>query len=144
MPQMIRPAEGPEDLKRISALFLAYATWLESEHGITLAFQNFDAELASLPGKYVPPEGGLFLAEGAEGALWGCVAFRPLEGRTCEIKRLYVVPEARGRALGKDLVRHVLEAAKAAGYQRAVLDTGAFMASAQRLYEGFGFKDPPP
>ncbi len=137
----IRAAESAADIARIGELFLAYATWLEADHGISLAFQNFEEELAALPGKYAPPKGALFLAEGPKHALWGCIAIRPLEGDICEVKRLYVVPDARGNALGRALVARVLDAARSAGYDRAVLDTGPFMAPAQKLYEAFGFED---
>lgn len=144
MPEFtIKPVQSAVELESVGTLFLAYATWLEQDHGITLEFQNFEVELASLPGKYAPPAGGLFVAEGPEAELWGCAAFRPLDGTVCEIKRLYVVPEARGKALGRCLVAHTLDSARAAGYTRAVLDTGGFMKSAQALYAAFGFEDIP-
>lgn len=108
-----------------------------------MEFQNIDAELASLPGKYAAPKGRIYLVRDGNGIAQGCGAFRPFEGEICEIKRLYVSPDARGNALGQKLVDVVLKGAKAAGYSRAVLDTADFMSSAQRLYESFGFTDIP-
>ncbi|QHQ36971.1 GNAT family N-acetyltransferase [Algicella marina] len=139
----IRHAEGTGDLARIAGLFTAYAQWLEREHGLSLCFQGFEEEVAGLPGRYAPPGGVLLLAEGPDGDAWGCIGVRPLDGDICEVKRLYVLPEARGHALGKALVAAILEAARGLGYRRAVLDTAPFMAGAQRIYEAFGFTDIP-
>ena len=90
----IRPVRGKQDLAAVSTLFLAYAESLNFD----LCFQGFDKELAALPGKYAPPRGELWLA----GAV-GCVAVRPLDGADCEMKRLYVRPDARGTGLGRRL-----------------------------------------
>ena len=124
-------------------MFIQYAEWLEADHGITLEFQGIDEELAGLPGKYAAPGGEILLARDVDGNTIGVVAVRPHKDETCEIKRLYVLPQARGLSLGKKLVGEILEIARQAGYQRAILDTGPFMQSAQRLYESFGFADIP-
>ena len=139
----IVPADTPDRIAAAKALFVAYAGWLERAHGISLAFQNVDEELAGWPGKYAPPRGVLLVAEGPEGAA-GCVALRPLDGATCEIKRLYVAPEGRGAGLGRRLVRAIVAEARRLGYARAVLDTAGFMAEALRLYREAGFRDIPP
>ena len=131
----IRPAQWPEDLATAQTLFHEYAGML----GIDLEFQGFAAEVAQLPGKYASPAGRLLLAWQGTDAV-GCVCLRPLNGNACEMKRLYVRPQARGEQLGHRLAVHICKEARAAGYSRICLDTLPTMASAQRIYESLGFK----
>ncbi|KIW02157.1 uncharacterized protein PV09_06641 [Verruconis gallopava] len=134
----------PEDLDAIRSLFSAYTAWLN----IDLTFQGFADELANLPGKYKEPTGEILLARGTwNNEPMGCVAVRPLPvqnssalpHKTCEIKRLYVVPDARGKGVGWKLVDEILKVAKEIGYAEAKLDTLPHMKSAIRTYERFGF-----
>jgi putative acetyltransferase len=125
-----------DDVPAIRTLFAEYAESI----GIDLSFQDFDRELATLPGKYSPPEGTVILAH-HEGIPCGCVALRKIDARTCEMKRLYVRPDTRGLGVGRELVRRILEDARARGYAAMRLDTLATMKSAVSLYRGFGFSE---
>ncbi len=124
-------------------LFQELADWYAVE-GIDLCFQGFADELADLPGKYAPPAGELLIAWGSSGEALGCIALRPFREATCEIKRLYVRPAARGAGVGRALGGAIVAAARGLGYRRALLDTASFMASAARLYEELGFRDVAP
>jgi putative acetyltransferase len=128
---IIRPAT-PADLDDIRLMLREYAAWLE----VDLCFQNFEQELAALPGDYVPPRGRLLLAEGA-----GCVALRSIDDETCEMKRLYVRPEHRGSGLGRQLVLAIISEARGIGYRRMRLDTMPKMDRAQGLYAALGFRE---
>jgi len=123
-----------EHIALARALFEEYANWL----GINLSFQGFDAELNSLPGPYAPPRGRLLLAfAGTEVA--GCVALRPLEVDICEMKRLFVRPNFRGRRIGAKLVEQIVADARTIGYRTIRLDTLPHMQDAIGLYQAFGF-----
>jgi GNAT superfamily N-acetyltransferase len=122
------------DVEDARALFREYAASLPFD----LDFQDFDRELAELPGAYAPPRGALLLARGA-----GCVGLRPIDETTCEMKRLYVRPSTRGTGLGRTLAEAIIEEARRLGYARMRLDTVAAMDAAQFLYERLGFREIP-
>ena len=133
----IAPARIPEDVETVRSLFRDYVASL----GIDLGFQDVEAELAGLPGKYAPPRGAILIARAAGGDAVGCVALRPLpEPGACEMKRLYVKPSARGLDLGRRLALAVIAAAREAGYDLLRLDTLAGMGAAQGLYATLGFE----
>jgi len=130
-------AESPAQLAQARELFLEYAQSL----GFSLCFQNFDQELATLPGDYSPPDGRLLLAE-HEGQLVGCVALHQLEPGICEMKRLYLRPTMRGRGLGRVLADRIVAEARHIGYQRMRLDTvEPVMKDAVAMYRTLGFKE---
>jgi len=131
----IRHATLPHDLDVVRELFREYSLGL----GIDLCFQGFEAELAQLPGKYAAPMGRIMLAWEGEQAI-ACVAMRPVDATSCEMKRLYVRPAMRKRQLGRRLVEHILAQAKEAGYRRICLDTMPSMNAAIGLYTDLGFQ----
>src|ERR1700691_5025810 len=106
-------AETPAQIAQARELFLEYAQSL----GFSLCFQNFDQELAALPGDYAPPEGRLLLAT-CEGQLAGCVALHKLEPGICEMKRLYLRPQFRGKGLGRSLAERIILEGRQIGYRK--------------------------
>ncbi|HET6177434.1 MAG TPA: GNAT family N-acetyltransferase [Candidatus Sulfotelmatobacter sp.] len=128
-------AKSRAQIVQVRELFLEYAQSL----GFSLCFQNFDKELAGLPGDYAPPEGRLLLAE-YEGQLAGCVALHKLADDICEMKRLYLRPQFRGKALGRALADRMINEARQIGYQRMRLDTvEPVMKDAVAMYRKIGF-----
>jgi ribosomal protein S18 acetylase RimI-like enzyme len=129
--------ESPEQIAAIRELFLEYAQSL----GFSLCFQSFDKELAELPGNYAAPEGRLLLAT-CEGQSAGCVALHKLDHEICEMKRLYVRPEFRGKGLGKILAERIIGEAHQIGYKQLRLDTvEPLMRTAVKMYRTLGFRE---
>lgn len=124
------------DLQATIDLFRTYAASLP----IDLGYQDFEGEMATMPGKYAPPSGELFLALDPANEPIGCVALRSLGTDRCEMKRLYVSDAGRGLGLGRALAEAVIATAEAIGYREIVLDTLPSMVSAQALYRKLGFQ----
>ena len=137
VPFQIRAARTADEIDAVSLLFEAYAASLP----VALEYQGFGKELAELPGKYAPPGGELLVVWDERGNAIGCVALRPLiDGDRCEMKRLYVYPEARGLGLGKALADAIVEVARERGYSELYLDTLPTMGTAASMYEKMGFR----
>jgi putative acetyltransferase len=140
--QLVTP-ETPAQISATRLIFSEYADQL----GVDLCFQNFDDELAALPGEYANPQGALLLAL-VDGEVAGCCAIRPLCAvdypNAAEMKRLYVRQPFRGLGLGRQLADAALDAARIAGYHCVLLDTLDDMESARALYEDLGFIGIPP
>jgi ribosomal protein S18 acetylase RimI-like enzyme len=133
---VITQAETPEQIEQTRTLFREYEAWF----GLNLCFQNFDEEVASLPGKYAKPEGRLLLAL-VDVDLAGCIALRKLEQGICEMKRLYVRDEFQGRGIGNALIEKLIAEAGFTGYKKMRLDTyPPKMAKAVNLYGSHGFR----
>lgn len=128
-------AETPEHLAQAHQLFQEYAEQL----GHDLEFQQFSQELETLPGQYTPPSGCLLLVTCGE-ELAGCVALRKQSATSCEMKRMYVREEFRGRGIGHRLAEAVITAARRVGYERMRLDTLESMVVPRALYRSLGFK----
>ncbi len=151
----IRRAEDSDAVCEVLLLFREYASSLT----VDLAFQNFERELATLPGEYAAPHKRLFVASVHDGeapnkggsvphtrapdVAAGCVALRKLEGDICEMKRLYVRKPYRGIGIGRSLANAAFQAAREAGYRRMRLDPLPEMMQAQKLYRAFGFREIP-
>ena len=131
----ILQAASKQQIDSARSLFREYESWL----GMSLCFQGFDDEVRNLPGKYVPPEGRLYLAY-SDGELAGCIALRKLEDGVCEMKRLFVREDFRGLGLGRMLIEKLIADACAEGYERMRLDTfPPKMEKAVGLYASHGF-----
>lgn len=139
------PGEAPEVL----ALFRELCRKYQASLPFSLCFQGFEEEMASLPGKYARPTGGLYVAVespvgGVSGSAvrpLGCAAFRPLEEGVCELKRMYVVESARGKGIARAIATRLMNDARAAGYVQMKLDTSGDMLAAQSLYRSLGFRE---
>jgi GNAT superfamily N-acetyltransferase len=132
----IRQAVSAEEIENARKLFREYETWL----GMSLCFQNFEDEVAGLPGKYAPPKGRLYLAYIGD-EVTGCIALREIAEGICEMKRLYLRDNARGRGLGNRLIEKLIDDAREIGYRKMRLDTyPPKMGKAVSLYESHGFR----
>lgn len=132
----ITEASTPSQIQQARLIFQEYA----EARNFDAALKNFKQELTALPGKYASPKGVLLLAKW-ENETVGCVAFQSLSDNICEMKRMYVKPEYRGKGIGKALVARLLEVAKTRSYEIMRLDTHPTMQVAHQLYAQFGFTE---
>ncbi|WP_291909171.1 GNAT family N-acetyltransferase [Chitinophaga sp. CB10] len=128
-------ADDTANLDAVKSLFREYANWLS----VDLSFQQFEDEMAHLPGAYAAPTGALFLAK-SDGQIAGCVAVREFDNSTAEMKRLFVRDAFKKQGLGKMLAATAIEESKKLGYKRILLDTLAHMRPAIELYTSLGFQ----
>ena len=144
MPEIIE-AKSATELDEVRGLIRAFVAWHRATHTDRIELidryfdaDEFEAELAGLPGKYAPPHGALFLAS-VDGGPAGCVAMHDLGDGNCEMKRMFVPQAYRGRGVGHALAECVIDAAREAGYKRMRLDTSRDQMDAIDLYERLGF-----
>lgn len=124
------------DIAAVVALFEGYASSLS----VDLSYQDFETEIANLPGQYSSPRGTLLLARDTRFQPLGCVGLRPLiAAEVSEMKRLFLLPVARGLGLGRAMVEAIIVEARRIGYAEMRLDTLPTMTAAIRLYERIGF-----
>jgi GNAT superfamily N-acetyltransferase len=145
----VRVAEADADLEEVRRLFRSFVAWhrerhTDDQHLIDAYFDGlaWEAEVSGLPGDYAQPDGVLLVAVEA-GISLGCVAFRRLDDETCEMKRMFVPPMARGNGVGRTLAESVIAHARKAGYRRMYLDTSVRQTEAIALYRSLGFVDVP-
>ena len=131
----IKPAVTKTEIEEVRKLFREYEAFLAAD----LCFQSFEEELASLPGQYVRPHGDLLIGLVGE-KIVGCVAVRRLDDDICEMKRLFVRPEARGTGLGRRLAQEIIMIAQSFGYSLMRLDTLDRLTEAMHLYKKPGFQ----
>jgi len=137
---VFRHAQTENDIATARQIFREYETWL----GLDLCFQGFEEELKTLPGKYSPPDGRLYLAADG-GEIAGCIALRKIGDGVCEMKRLFVREKFRGRQIGRLLIERLIADAREIGYLQMRLDTfPPKMEKAVQLYESYGFREIPP
>ncbi len=129
-------AKTTEQFEDARKLFMEYAETLDCSP----CLQSIEKELERLPNEYGPPDGRLLLAV-HKGKAAGCVAFRKIGDGLCEMRRMYLRPEFRGRKIGKGLAAALLDEARNAGYSRIRLYTLPSMKEAIMLYHSLGFKD---
>jgi GNAT superfamily N-acetyltransferase len=146
----VRPAETEEDLAEVRRLFAAFLSWHRQRHGEDLALIEayfdeaaYQREIDGLPGAYVPPDGALLVCWDT-GLATGCVALKRLDDDSCEMKRMFVAPTARGGGAGRALAVAVVDRARAAGYRQMYLDTSIRQAEAMALYRDLGFDEVEP
>jgi len=143
MPLSLHEARSPNDLAGARAVFVAYSSWIETALGYSLALQSFDRELETLPGRYAPPEGDIWVAE-QDGNIIGAIAYYRFAEGIAELKRFYVLPEAAGGGIGRQLFDKALRSAKARGYRFIRLDTLRGMEHARRIYAHYAFREVAP
>ncbi len=127
----LEPGDVPDVLRIVEAIL--------HEYGFAPDLGGVRADLEQAETRYAAPRGGLWVATEA-GVVLGSVGVRPKEGRTCELKRLYVSSTARGKGLGQRLYEHAEAFARGAGYDHVWLDSSRRFTSARRLYERNGFQ----
>jgi ribosomal protein S18 acetylase RimI-like enzyme len=124
------------EIDAVRGLFREYA---RTPH-VDVCVVGFDDEIRALPGAYAEPRGTVLLAQ-VTGVPAGCVAIKPVDDSTAEMKRLFVRQEARGLRIGERLALAAIAAARARGYQRLRLDTLPSMTEARAIYSRLGFKE---
>jgi N-acetylglutamate synthase-like GNAT family acetyltransferase len=137
----IHQIETPQQIAAAQRLVRGYFEWffaLVPGSQTDPTFRGWEDELASIPGQFVPPAGRFLLAE-VDGQVAGCIVLKPVSADTCELKRLFVHPSQRGKAIGQALVKAFLTQASASGYHHAVLDSHVSMTGAHAIYQQMGF-----
>ncbi len=132
-----------EQLEAVRALNVEYYHFILEQYGVDMGYDYFRAEVEALPGPYAPPTGRLLLAreDGADGTeAMGCAGLRQISGKRCELKRLYVRANYRGRGVGRALVEALVDAAREMGYHRVQVHTAKFLTEALGLYRDLGFE----
>ena len=134
---LFKKASTAEEYQLGQSLFSKYA----EDIGIDLSFQGFEQELQQLEKQYGPPEGALFLIYADSDQPIGCFALRKLQLEICELKRMFLEKNYRGKGIGRQMMENALIEARNLGYNKIRLDSIQSMKSAIALYEAFGFRE---
>jgi len=142
-PWIIRPIRAADD-----AAVAAIVRDVMTEHGCCgQGFAIHDAEVAAMSAAYRAADARYFVVERGGNVLGGA-GFARLAGTgraeaTCELRKMYFRPTARGHGLGRAMLELLLDEMRAAGYLRCYLETTSWMQQAQRLYRAAGFTELP-
>lgn len=147
---LIRQATSIEDFQEFATLCRMYVDWCRERYkdipwlvDEIFAYQALDEELKGLARKYGPPNGKTFLAL-LDGKVVGGGAWRHINDNTCEMKRVFVRDNAKGRGVGRKIVDALIASARIEGFQLMQLDTANRMSEAQAMYSSLGFETCPP
>ncbi|MEP6820009.1 MAG: GNAT family N-acetyltransferase [bacterium] len=131
----IRPANN-DDCKRVSKLVFGVL----AEFGLEGDPDTTDADLKDIEANY-QQRGGLFeVIEDAQANLLGSFGLYPVNKTTCELRKMYFIPSARGSGLGRYVLERAIARAKELGFQQIVLETSSKLIAANHLYAKFGFE----
>ena len=128
----------PEEIKLLFSEYTDILIEGDASFKKYLEIQNYDDELEYLEKKYGLPYGRLYLAYYND-EVAGCIGLKKINGKKCEMKRLYVRPKFRGKQIGEKLIEKIIKDAKEIGYSFMLLDTLPFLKSAINLYKKYGF-----
>lgn len=133
---IIRDAQTPEEVEAARMIFRRQVELWRNDPTLL----GLEVEFADLPGIYSPPRGALLLAYDEGGAVLGTGAMRPLPGAgDCGLTALIIDPAARGRGLGRLMLRAMIDRALAAGHRRMHLETSGEDPVAVAMWQSAGF-----
>ena len=137
----VESLDYPSELKELVREYLDHEIReLRAVSGIDHNVDDLVSNTFDHIGEYLPPSGSVLLAIDSDQKLLGCVFLKMIRTDACEVKRLYVRPEARGMGLGRKLMEKILENARSLGAESVLLDTGIYDTAAQTLYGKLGFR----
>jgi putative acetyltransferase len=143
MVTVLATPSAPGDWDAVRLLLREYAAQL----GVDLCFQDFEAELANLPGHYAAPRGALLIARmwtGSWQVVAGCVRWTPRLCQRLRNEALVCAAAVPRLGLGRLLAEGILDAARQAAYACVLLDTLSDMETARALYQDLGSSEIPP
>lgn len=128
----------PEEIKELFREYTELLIKNDETFKKYLELQNYDKEIENLEEKYGLPFGRIYILFYDE-EVAGCVGLKKIDEKSCELKRLYVRDKFRGKKLGEELVKKIIQDAKEIGYKNILLDTLPFLDRAIMLYKKYNF-----
>jgi GNAT superfamily N-acetyltransferase len=146
MPNSLEIVEAatPDDFRAAGDMILAFLAWNRQRLGKDWPSEAFEIhdrireDVTNLQSRNAREKWRIYLAR-IGGELVGCAAIRPLNHRTCELKRLFVLQHFQRIGIGRALCEHVIVAARALGFDEMNLDTADLQVEALGLFEELGF-----